>query len=69
MTNLCVKGVMSSCSEKEHKDQLQCKFYEKSSWENKCMYYVMDGHCDNPAAQSEAHDVEFETSSNPLIKR
>ena len=54
--NYCVSGLMSRCSAGAGwEDQKRCKFYEKSTVSNRCMYYIeaIDGHCDCVDAQKE----------------
>lgn len=54
--NFCVSGLMSRCSAGSvWEDQQRCKFYEKSTISNRCMYYIeaIDGHCDCVDAQKE----------------
>ena len=54
--NYCVSGLMSRCSAGAvWEDQKRCKFYEKSTVSNRCMYYIeaIDGHCDCVDAQKE----------------
>ena len=54
--NYCVAGLMSRCSAgKVWNDQNRCKFAEKSTVSNRCMYYIeaIDGHCDCEEAQRE----------------
>ena len=54
--NFCVSGLISRCSAGAcWEDQKRCKFYEKSTVSNRCMYYkeVIDGHCDCVDAQKE----------------
>ena len=54
--NYCVSGLMSRCSAGTIWDEQQkCKFSEKSTVSNRCMYYIeaIDGHCDCVEAQRE----------------
>ncbi|UCE51292.1 MAG: hypothetical protein JSV31_18765 [Desulfobacterales bacterium] len=54
--NYCVSGLMSRCSAGTVWDeQKKCKFSEKSTVSNRCMYYIeaIDGHCDCVEAQRE----------------
>jgi hypothetical protein len=54
--NYCVSGLMSRCSAGAVWDeQKKCKFSEKSTVSNRCMYYIeaIDGHCDCVEAQRE----------------
>ena len=52
--NYCVAGLMSRCSAGTvWNDQNRCKFAEKSTISNRCMYYIeaIGGHCDCEQAQ------------------
>ena len=54
--NYCISGLMSRCSAGTIWDEQQkCKFSEKSTVSNRCMYYIeaIDGHCDCVEAQRE----------------
>ena len=59
-TNYCVPGVMSRCSAGEiWHDQKRCKFADKSTVQNRCMYYIetIGGHCDCVDAQREMKNI------------
>ncbi len=59
--NYCVSGLMSRCSAGTvWEEQKRCKFYEKSTVSNRCMYYIeaIDGHCDCVEAQKERRERE-----------
>ncbi len=54
--NYCVSGLMCRCSAgRVWDEQKRCKFSEKSTVSNRCMYYIeaIDGHCDCLEAQKE----------------
>lgn len=54
--NYCVSGLMSRCSAGTcWAEQKKCKFANKSTVSNRCMYYIeaIDGHCDCVEAQWE----------------
>jgi len=54
--NFCVSGLMSRCSAGTvWEEQKKCKFANKSTVSNRCMYYIeaIDGHCDCVEAQWE----------------
>ena len=58
--NYCVPGVMSRCSAGVvWNDQKRCKFADKSTVQNRCMYYIeaIGGHCDCVEAQREIKKV------------
>jgi hypothetical protein len=42
---------MSICSAKDSKQQEKCRFFEKSSYEHRCMYFIFDEYCDCLKAQ------------------
>jgi hypothetical protein len=50
-TNYCKKEKMSICSAEDSKQQEKCSFFEKSSYEYRCMYFIFDEYCDCLAAQ------------------
>jgi hypothetical protein len=50
-TNYCKKEKMSICSAEDSKQQEKCSFFEKSSYEHRCMYFIFDEYCDCLAAQ------------------
>ena len=54
--NYCVSGMLSRCSAgSEWKRQKKCRFYVKSTFRDRCMYFseTLDGHCDCVDAQRE----------------
>jgi hypothetical protein len=54
--NYCVAGLMSHCGAGTVWDeQKRCKYAEKSSVSNRCMYFIeaINGHCDCVEAQKE----------------
>ena len=51
--NLCNQGVYSTCLEKHWEAQEGCKYAEKATHADRCMYNI-DGRCDNKDAQKEA---------------
>lgn len=54
--SLCKQGMMSTCSAENIKGQEKCKFYEKASYENRCMYFMFDKYCDCLKAQEYIRD-------------
>jgi hypothetical protein len=50
-TNYCKKDKMSICTAKDSKQQEKCSFFEKSSYEHRCMYFIFDEYCDCLNAQ------------------
>jgi hypothetical protein len=53
-TNYCKKDDMSICSAEDIKQQEKCSFFKKSSYENRCMYFIFDTYCDCLKAQMES---------------
>jgi len=53
-TNYCKKDDMSICSAEDPKQQEKCSFFEKSSHENRCMYFIFDTYCDSLNAQMQS---------------
>ena len=49
--NFCIAGMMSTCRAENIKEQEKCRFYEKASYENRCMYFIFDEYCDCLKAQ------------------
>ncbi len=47
----CQRDLISSCTAQGHKQQMECRFYSKSSYNNRCMYYIFDEYCDCVEAQ------------------
>jgi hypothetical protein len=47
---------MSVCTAENEHQQKYCRFYEKSSYSDKCMYYVFDAYCDCLEAQLSAQE-------------
>jgi len=53
-TNYCKQDQMSICTAEDPKQQEKCSFFEKSSYEYRCMYFTFDAYCDCLKAQMEA---------------
>jgi hypothetical protein len=67
-TNFCKKDMMSICTASNIAQQKMCRFYKKSPYTEKCMYFVFDEYCDcleaqlnfqaaPPESQGEAEDA------------
>ncbi len=54
ITNFCKREDMSVCTAGSQKKQLDCNFYEKSQFAERCMYYIFDEYCDCLKAQLNA---------------
>jgi hypothetical protein len=52
----CRTGIMSVCTAENEYQQKYCRFYEKSSYSDKCMYLVFDEYCDCLEAQLSAKE-------------
>jgi len=51
MLSLQKKNIMSICTAARESEQKNCKFYEKSSFSDRCMYFVLEEYCDCLDAQ------------------
>jgi len=49
--NFCKQEAMSICTASDKKHQAGCRFYEKSRFAERCMYYIFDEYCDCLKAQ------------------
>ena len=47
----CKKDIMSICSAPGLKHQRDCRFYVKSTYNSRCMFYRFDAFCDSLDAQ------------------
>ena len=47
----CKRDIISVCDAGGREQQKSCRFYQKSSSKNACMYYVFDAFCDCVEAQ------------------
>ena len=56
--NFCETNVMSVCNAIEKEMQKFCRFYEKSSYSEHCMFFHFNQYCDNPEAQKHARNIE-----------
>ncbi len=54
-TNYCKKDNMSVCTARDTKQQEKCSFFEKSSYETRCMYFIFDTYCDCLNAQMQSN--------------
>jgi hypothetical protein len=54
-TNYCKKDKMSVCTAEDSKQQEKCSFFEKSSHEYRCMYFIFDEYCDCLKAQIQSN--------------
>lgn len=53
-TNYCKKDNMSICTAQDTQEQEKCSFFEKSSHDNRCMYFIFDTYCDCLKAQMQS---------------
>ena len=53
----CKMSTLSVCTAGSQERQRQCGFYEKSSYANKCMYFVFDEYCDCLKAQMNTQEA------------
>ena len=54
----CKSDIMSVCIAENERQQKYCRFYEKSSYSDKCMYFMFDEYCDCLEAQMNAIKVD-----------
>jgi hypothetical protein len=54
VVNFCKQEEMSICTASTKNQQTGCSFYEKSSFAERCMYYIFDEYCDSLKAQMNA---------------
>ena len=47
----CKRDIISVCDAGNREQQKKCRFYQKSSYKNACMYFVFDAYCDCVEAQ------------------
>ena len=47
----CQKDVMSVCMASDKAQQQRCRFYERSSYSERCMYFALEEFCDCLKAQ------------------
>jgi hypothetical protein len=52
--SFCRKGKMSVCTARTNQQQIECHFYEKSRFADRCMYFIFEEYCDNLKAQLNA---------------
>ena len=48
---------MSVCTAENQKQQVACSYYEKSSFAERCMYFIFEEYCDCLTAQLNAQRV------------
>lgn len=54
--SFCKKGLMSVCTASSAEEQKKCRFYKKSSYCDRCMYFIFDKYCDSLEAQMNDED-------------
>ena len=52
-----IENIMSICTAASESEQKNCKFYKKSSFTDKCMYFMFDEYCDCLDAQIATHQT------------
>lgn len=52
--NYCYTNLMSVCTAKDSEERKGCEFYEKSSIQIKCMYFIFNEYCDCLKAQTKS---------------
>jgi hypothetical protein len=60
--SLCKRDIMSICTADSNEEQSRCSFYKKSSYKNKCMYFIFNSYCSCLKAQATAtcKDLEYQ---------
>ena len=56
--NYCKKGKMSICTAEDIKQQEKCRYFVKSSYEYRCMYFIFDEYCDCLKAQMQSKESD-----------
>jgi hypothetical protein len=47
----CKRDIISVCTAGVKEQQENCRFFQKSTYKNACMYFVFDAYCDCVEAQ------------------
>jgi hypothetical protein len=55
--NFCESNIMSVCNAIEKDMQKYCRFYDRSSYGDHCMFFHFDQYCDSPEAQKHARNL------------
>ena len=53
----CKQDIISVCSAGGPEQQKNCRFYQKSSYKNACMYFLFDAYCDCVEAQYKTKSI------------
>ena len=53
-SNFCKREQMSICTAEGQKQQVDCSYYEKSQFAERCMYFIFEEYCDCLTAQMNA---------------
>jgi hypothetical protein len=54
IVNYCRSEQISVCTAESEKRQRGCRFFEKSSRAERCMYFIFEEYCDSLSAQLNA---------------
>ena len=54
--SFCKKGLISVCTAAGVDEQKNCRFYKKSTYCDRCMYFIFDKYCDSLEAQMDDED-------------
>ncbi len=65
----CRKGKMSVCTATSKEQQVECCFYEKSRFADRCMYFIFEEYCDNVKAQLSADRLSLTSRLDGPTKR
>ena len=58
--NFCETNLISVCHAIEKKMQKTCRYYDKSSYDDHCMFLHFDQFCDNLQAQAQDGPIRSE---------
>ena len=56
--NFCETNLISVCNASELGMQMSCRFYDKSSYGDNCMFFHFMQFCDNLEAQADTRELE-----------
>jgi hypothetical protein len=57
--NFCETNLISVCNAEEKNMQRDCRFYDKSSFSDQCMFFHFGQFCDNPEAQEDTNNLKI----------
>jgi len=63
----CKRDTMFICTADSESEQKNCKFYKKSSFTDKCMYFMFGEYCDCLEAQTSAQQTAQSNYQDMII--